>query len=56
MRYDWFVEKWLNGEYVSRMPWSISKRDAESLAKAGAFEPGIILKAVHRSDLQEKPQ
>lgn len=55
MRFEWYVEKWLRGEYIDRTPHAMTKSEAEQLALMTRDMPGLEayeFKVVHRKDLQ----
>lgn len=54
MSRDWYVERYVSGEYIDHTPLGMSKEECEQLlGMYGAANTAVNYKIVHKSDLKE---
>ena len=51
MKHEWFLVRYMNGEFIDKSPYAMSKREVESLLTL-APDDGFTYKVVHENELK----
>lgn len=54
MKYEWYVEKYISGEYISRCPKGMTKDECNQLVNMTKGMDAADYKIVHKSNLKEQ--